>query len=136
MHGWNSLEEAVLNSGMLYCHERNTDCFGMLAANGTGAECCQYQNCVLDDPEYVAKEKRKEKRRQELYEASLKDEKEEKDAAKLIRTQHKTRINILEEEIAFVRKRMQRFYARGWTKLGESESKRLAELERELEKIK
>lgn len=125
-----------MTSGILYCHERNTDCFGMLAANGTGAECCQYQSCVLDDPEYVAKEQRKEKRRQELYEASLKDKKEEISAAKLIRTQHKTRISILEDEIAFVRKRMQRFYTRGWTRLGESESKRLAELEKELEKIK
>lgn len=125
-----------MTSGILYCHERNTDCFGMLAANGTGAECCQYQSCVLDDPDYVAKEQRKEKRRQELYEASLKDKKEEISAAKLIRTQHKTRISILEDEIAFVRKRMQRFYTRGWTRLGESESKRLAELEKELEKIK
>ena len=125
-----------MTSGILYCHERNTDCFGMLAPDGAGARCCQYQSCVLDDPEYVAKEKRKEKRRQELYEASLKNKKEEKTAAGLIRTQHKTRIEILEEEIAFVRKRMERFYTRGWTRLGDSESKRLAELERELEKIK
>ena len=43
---------------------------------------------------------------------------------------------VFEDEIAFVRKRMQRFYTRGWTRLGESESKRLAELEKELEKIK
>lgn len=109
----------------------------MLAADGiSGAGCCQYQNCVLDNPEYVAKEKRKEKRRQELYEASLKDKKEEQIAAGLIRTQNKTRVNILEEEIAFVRKRMERFYTRGWTRLGDSESKRLAKLEKELEKIK
>lgn len=126
-----------MTSGILYCRERNTDCLGMLAADGiTGAGCCQYKSCVLDDPEYVAKEKRKEKRRQELYEASIANMNEEKAAAKLIRTQNKTRVDVLEKEVAFVRKRMERFYTRGWTRLGDSESKRLAELEKELEKIK
>lgn len=125
-----------MSEGILYCKERNTDCFGMLQKNGQPAGRCQYPSCVLDDPEYVAKEERKERRRQELYEAGLKDKHDEKEAAKNIRKQMKTKMDILEEEIAFTKKRMERFYTRGWTKLGDKEGDRLAKLERELEKMK
>lgn len=118
-------------NGMLWCADRHTDCFGMY-----GTDQCQYPSCVLDNPDYVEKEKQKEQRRQELYDASIGQQKEEKEAASLIRRQVKTKIDILQDEVNYKRKQMERFYTRGMTRLGDKASNELAELERKLEKAK
>lgn len=120
-----------MSTGMLWCEERSTDCFGM-----HNSDCCQYDSCVLDDPAYIEKEKKKELRRQELYEASLGEKREEKEAASLIRRQTKTKVDILQDEVDYKRRQMERFYTRGLTRLGDKASKELAILESKLEKAK
>lgn len=119
------------NNGMLWCEDRHTDCFGMY-----GTDHCQYAGCVLDDPKYIEKEEEKERRRQELYEKETGNKAEEKVAATLIRRQTKTKVDILQDEVNYKRKQMERFYTRGMTRLGDKASRELAELERKLEKAK
>ena len=120
-----------MSSGMLWCEERQTDCFGM-----HGSETCQYASCVLDDPKYIEKEKEKEARRQQLFEKEQGVKLEEKEAAGRIRRQVKTKVDILQDEVNYKRRQMERFYTRGMTHLGDKASRELADLERQLEKAK
>ncbi len=120
-----------MSSGMLWCEERQTDCFGMY-----GTAVCQYPSCLLDDLEYIEKEKAKEARRQQLFEKEQGIKADEKEAAGRIRRQVKTKVDILQDEVNYKRKQMERFYTRGMTRLGDKASRELADLERQLEKAK
>lgn len=118
------------NNGMLWCESHNTDCLYM--NYGT----CKASRCNVEDVDYVEKEKRKEQRLQELHGANAAHQTEEKEAATLIRRQVKTKVDILQDEVNYKRKQMERFYTRGMTRLGDKASQELAELERKLEKSK
>lgn len=119
-----------MSKGLLYCEARNTDCMEMYLGGGI----CKRTTCVRDDPVYLEKERKKEERRQELYQASLRHKKEEQEAAKKIRRQTRTKADQIREEITYKRGQMERYYTRGLTKLGDKASRELAALERRLEK--
>lgn len=119
-----------MGEGMLWCESHNTDCLYM--NYGT----CKAVRCNVEDPDYIEKEKRKEQRLRELHDANVEHQVEETEAAALIRRQVKTKVDILQDEVNYKRKQMERFYTRGMTRLGDKASRELAELETKLEKAK
>lgn len=116
-----------MEKGLLYCAARDTDCMEMYAGNGT----CRMKQCVLDDPQYLTKEKEKEQRRNELLKKERRRRKEEQTAAAKIRRQ--TNILSTQEEIERKRQQMNRCYTRGWTRTADKLSRELAVLEKRME---
>lgn len=117
-----------MSNGLLYCKERNTDCAEIYAGKGQ----CRLNACVLDDPEYLAKEAAKEQRRNKLLKKEQLRRREEQIAAAKIRMQNKTTDNLMREQIESTRTKMERYYTRGWTKAADKLSRELATLEKRL----
>ena len=119
-----------MGKGLLYCQDRQVDCMQMYIDHGT----CSLEKCVLDDPEYLEKEKEKEQRRNELSEKERRRRQEEQDAARKIRKQTRRMTdNLLQEEIDRKREQMERYYRKGWTRYGDNASRELAALVRRME---
>lgn len=124
-------EERVRKYGsFLYCPKRDTLCFGQDLDESDGT--CPYKACVLDDPEWQARQERIKQRQQELWDKHNKNRKEEKEAEKNIRTQNKTSREILLAKIERTREQMERNYRMGRTRSGDKLSLELAEMERRL----
>ncbi|MCI9598563.1 MAG: hypothetical protein HFE75_15040 [Firmicutes bacterium] len=114
----------------LYCPKRDTLCFGQDLDESDGT--CPYEACVLDDPEWQARQERIKQRQKELWDKHHKNRKEEREAAKNIRTQNKTSRELLAVEIERKKARMERCYRRGWTQQADKLGRELAEMERRL----
>lgn len=119
---------AVCNS-IIYCAERDTLCAGI---DYTGSGTCRYKECILEEPGYQKRQEAIRIRREELREKHKRDREEERTAAAKIRTQTKTREELLQKEMERRKQRMNRYYTKGWTRLADKESRELASLEREL----
>lgn len=117
-----------MGKGLLYCENRNTDCMQIYIGKGK----CELDSCVLDDPDYQKKEAAKAQRRNELIEKEKRHRKEERIAAKNIRTQRKTAEDMLREEIERKKKKMERYYTKGLTKKADRLSREIGHLERRL----
>lgn len=114
---------------IIYCQERDTLCLGIdYLGDGT----CKHESCILDDPNYQKQQEAIRKRRAELQSKQRRIRDEERAAAANIRSQTKTREQMLQEEIKRRELRMNRYYTRGWTRLADKECRELASLEREL----
>ncbi len=123
-------EERVEKYGsFLYCPKRDVLCMGH---DYMGDGECLKETCLLDDPEYQEKERRIRERRKELWDKHHRQRKEEKAAEANIRTQNKTSRELLAEGIERKKERMERCYARGWTRLADKLGRELAEMERKL----
>ena len=109
-----------LYGSMLYCPRRDTLCLGQ-DYNGDGH--CLMAECVLDDPEYQRRKAAQQDRQRELAEKHERIKKEEKEAAAIIRTQNRTS------------EKMERYYTKGQTRLGDKTSRELAKLERRLKDV-
>lgn len=114
---------------IIYCPERDTLCLGI---DYTGTGTCKYSDCILDDPGYQKRQEAIRQRRAELQSKHRSIRAEEQAVAANIRSQTKTREELLQEEIDRREQRMNRYYTKGWTRLAEKESRELASLEREL----
>ena len=114
---------------IIYCQQRDTLCLGI---DYTGDGKCKYKDCILEDPGYQQRQETIRFRREELREKHRKDRAEERAAAANIRSQTKTREELLQEEVRRRELRMNRYYTRGWTRLADKESRELASLEREI----
>lgn len=120
---------AKTTQSIIYCQQRDTLCLG-IDYTGTGE--CKYNDCILDDPEYQKRQEAIRRRREELQIKHRRDRAEEQAAAANIRSQTKTREQMLREEIRRREQRMNRYYTRGWTRLADRECQELASLEREI----
>lgn len=116
-----------MSKGMLWCEVHETDCGYM--HYGT----CAASRCNVTDPEYIARQQAIEQRRDELYNKALENKKEEKEAAKNIRTQRVTRQEQLKAEIEKTTKMMNRYYTKGWRRSAEQMSRKLKDLQDKLE---
>lgn len=95
---------------IIYCTDKDTLCAGI---DYTGNGACRYKDCILEDPEYQNRQKAIRIRREELQEKHKRDREEERAVAKNIRSQTKTREELLQEEIHRRELRMNRYYTRG-----------------------
>lgn len=120
-----------MGKGLLYCEKRDTDCMEIYMGNGA----CRRNSCVLDDPEYRKKEAAKVRRRNDLMEKERKHRQEERTAAKNIRTQRKTKEDLLREEIERKRERMERLYTKGLTKKADKLSREIGQMERRIKNV-
>lgn len=117
---------------IIYCPDKDTLCAG-IDYKGDGT--CRFKDCILEDPGYQKRQEAIRIRREELREKHRRDKEEEQAAAAKIRSQTKTRENLLREEMERREKRMNRYYTRGWTRLADKESRELASLEREIRRV-
>lgn len=115
-----------MSKGLLYCPDRDTDCMEMYIGQGI----CTLEKCVLDNPEYIAKQAAIEKRRTELYEKEKRYRREERIASTKIRRQ--TNIRTVQEDLARKKEKMERLYTRGFTKAADKLSREIGEMERRL----
>lgn len=121
-------EERVEKYGsFLFCPKREVLCMGH-DYEGTGE--CLLETCVLDDPNYQARQERIQRRQKELWDKHYGQRKEEKEAAANIRTQNKTSQDLLLEKIEKTKIKMERYYTKGWTNLADKLGLELAEMER------
>lgn len=113
----------------LFCPKREVLCMGH---DYEGEGKCLLETCVLDDPEYQARQERIQRRQKELWDKHHGQKKEEKEAAANIRTQNKTSGELLQVKIDKTRNKMERYYRKGWTNLADKLGLELAEMERRL----
>lgn len=118
----------------LYCPERGGLCFGIDTPTGI----CKYDICLLDNPEYIAKQAEIDRRIQENAERERleKDEGKAERQKPIIRRQTKTKEDILNDKIERLEYKIQQAYRRGRTREGDALTQELLRLNAEMRKIK
>ena len=118
--------------GMLFCPDRDTDCFFKEEEWKTGRPCCR-KPCILDDPEDIELKKRIEKNRKkrEPAEAQRREE-EQNDLPARRRRRTKNWRDIRREKIRRLEKESEQAYRRNRPKIGENKLYEAMRLRREL----
>ena len=118
----------------LWCPERSCLCFGIDTPSGV----CKYDICLLDNPEYIAKQAEIDRRIQENAERERLEKAEEKAERQkpIIRRQTKTKEDILNDKIERLEYKIQQAYRRGRTREGDALTRELLRLNAEMRKIK
>lgn len=92
----------------LWCPERSISCFGIDTPDGT----CKHRVCLLEDPRYLAEQKKiAENIRRNAEREKAEREKEKMDPPAPIRKQNKTRAEILRAKIKEKERLAERLYA-------------------------
>ena len=129
-----SREERIKEYGsFLFCPEKDTLCFGMDNPEGI----CERALCFLEDPEYIAQQKRIAK----TMEENVRREWEEKERERLdppapIRRQTKTKAQYLQEQIENKEKQARYLYRTNKPKAADNVMHEVTRLRGQLLKIK
>ena len=116
----------------LWCPDREKLCSFMEEALCRSGK-CERDLCILDDPEYQKLKERQEKnriRREKIEKAEREEEKRDPPAP--IRTQNKTEIDLIKDEIRRLENESRMAYSRNRPKLGESKLHEAIVLRRKL----
>ena len=116
----------------LYCPEHDTLCSSMEKTWETGCSCSR-KPCILEDPEDIALKERQARTREKrkLEEEKKRDAGIEEESAP-IRTQTKTRRDLMLEKIQRLEKESENAYRRNMPRIGESKLYEAMKLRRQL----
>ncbi|MEG2522238.1 MAG: hypothetical protein RSA49_05125 [Anaerovoracaceae bacterium] len=109
--------------GIIYCTKEQCLCMGVNIKTGI----CKFERCNIHDPDYIAEKNRQLEKLRQNNEKAIEHKREDKEATKNIRNQHRIEEDMQNEEISSLEERCRYLYKIGRTRAAQDLELELAE---------